>query len=106
MIYSITQIEEKIEPVARRYKLSAVYIFGSYAKGAATEDSDVDILIDKTGSSLTGMFAMGGLYNDLHEALGKKISLITTNALEQECTQKRTPWLVENLNDDKVKIYG
>ena len=106
MIYTIVQIKERIEPVARRYDLSAVYLFGSYAKGSATEDSDVDILVDKTGSSLVGMFAMGGLYNDLHEAVGKKISLLTTSALEQEYTQERTPWLVENLNKEKVKIYG
>ena len=106
MIYTITQIKERIEPIARRYDLAAVYLFGSYAKGSATEDSDVDILVDKTGSSLVGMFAMGGLYNDLYEAMEKRISLITTSALEQPHTQERTPWLVENLNREKLKIYG
>ena len=104
MIYTIVQIKDRIEPIARRYGLSAVYLFGSYAKGFATENSDVDILVDKTGSSLAGMFAMGGLYNDLYEAIGKDISLITTSALEQ--TQERSPWLVENLNKEKIKIYG
>lgn len=106
MIYTIEQIKERIAPVALKYKLSAVYLFGSYAKGEATEDSDVDILIDRTGTSLVGMFMLGGLYNDLYVAMGKQIDLVTTGALEQESTKERTPWFVENLNNEKVKIYG
>jgi len=106
VIYTIEQIKERIEPVAQKYKLSAVFLFGSYAKGEATEDSDVDILVDKTGTSLIGMFALGGLYNDLYEAVGKHIDLVTTGALEQESTRERTPWFVKNLDNEKVKIYG
>jgi len=106
MIYTIDQLGEKIAPVARKYGLNAVYIFGSYAKGEATDDSDVDILIDKSGTTIKGMFAMGGLYNDLFEAVGKPVDLITTGALEQKSTMERTPWIVEKLNREKVKIYG
>ena len=106
MIYSIEQIKERIEPVALKYSLPTVYLFGSYAKGEANEDSDVDILVDKTGTALRGLFAMGGLYNDLCEAVGKPIDLITTSALEHKYTKERTPWIIENLNKEKVKIYG
>jgi len=106
MIYSIEKLKELIAPVAIKHSLPAVYLFGSYAKGEATEDSDVDILVDKTGTALKGMFAMGGLYNDLHEAVGKPIDLVTTSALEQKCTKERTPWLVESLYSERIKIYG
>lgn len=106
MVYSIEQLREKIAPIAIKHSLPAVYLFGSYAKGEATEDSDIDILVDKTGTALKGMFAMGGLYNDLCEALEKQIDLITTSALEQKCTQERTPWLVESLYSERIKIYG
>ena len=105
MIYTIEQIKEKIAPVALKYRLPAVYIFGSYARGEATDKSDVDILVDRTGTELKGMFAMGGLYNDLCEAVEKPIDLVTTGALEQESTKRRTPWFVENLNREKVVIY-
>ena len=106
MVYTIEQLRERIAPVADKYGLSAVYVFGSYAKGVATDDSDIDILVDKTGTALVGMLAMGGLYNDLCEAVGKPIDLMTTGSLEQECTRERTPWLIENLNRERVKIYG
>jgi len=106
VVYTIEQLRERIAPVAQKYGLPAVYLFGSYAKGEATETSDVDILVDKTGTALKGLFAMGGLYNDLSEAVGKQIDLVTTGALEQESTKERTPWFYENLNNEKVKIYG
>ena len=106
MVYTIEQLKERIAPVALKYGLPAVYLFGSYAKGEATEASDVDILVDKTGTEIKGLFAVGGLYNDLSEALGKQIDLVTTSALEQESTRERTPWFYENLNNEKVRIYG
>ena len=106
MVYTIEQIKERIAPVAQKYNLPAVYLFGSYARGEATEKSDVDILVDKTGTALKGLFALGGLYNDLSEAVNKEISLVTTDALEQESTKKRTPWFVDNFNREKVKVYG
>ena len=106
MIYTIEQLKERILPIALKYELPAVYLFGSYARGEATEDSDVDILVDKTNTALKGMFAMGGLYNDLSEAIEKQVDLVTISALEQETTKERTPWFVENLNNEKVKIYG
>lgn len=106
MVYSIEQLKERITPVAQKYGLPAVYIFGSYARNEATENSDVDILVDRTGTTLKGLFSLGGLYNDLCEAVEKTVDLVTTSALEQEYTINRTPWFVENLNKEKVQIYG
>jgi predicted nucleotidyltransferase len=106
VIYTIEELKKRIEPVARKYRLPAVYLFGSYARGDATDASDVDILVDKTGTELRGLFAMGGLYNDLSEAVGKEIDLVTTGALEQESTKERIPWFSENLERERVKIFG
>jgi len=84
VIYAIDELKERIAPVARNFRLPAVYLFGSYARGDATDKSDVDILIDKTGTQLRGLFAMGGLHEELIEAAaGKQVDLITTNALEE-----------------------
>lgn len=106
MVYTIEQLKERITPVADKYKLPAVYIFGSYARGEAVDSSDVDILVDKTGTELRGLFSMGGLFNDLTDAVGKPIDLLTTDVLEHGYTIERTPWIVENLNKERVQIYG
>jgi hypothetical protein len=42
----------------------------------------------------------------LAEAVGKTIDLVTTGGLEQKSVIERTPWFVENLNKEKVQIYG
>ncbi len=105
MVYTLDEIKLRITPVARKYQLKAVYLFGSYARNEATESSDVDILIDRQDSAVRGMFEMGGLYNDLKESVGKEIDLLTTQMLEQESTRQRTPWFVDNVNAEKVKLY-
>lgn len=46
-ILSINDIKTKITPICKNYDVAQAYLFGSYARGEATEDSDVDIRIDK-----------------------------------------------------------
>ena len=75
MILTIDEIRAKIRPICEKYRLKKVWLFGSYARGEATEDSDVDLHI-KVPQGI-GLFGIGGLYADLEEALGKKIDLIT-----------------------------
>lgn len=105
MVYSIEEIKKRIEPVASKYQLRAVYLFGSYARGEATEGSDVDILIDRTDSKIKGMFDLGGLYSDLCDSVGKEIDLVTTHALTQDGDRDRTPWFTENVMKERVSIY-
>ncbi len=40
MVYSLDEITRRITPVARAYGIRAVYLFGSYARNEATEESD------------------------------------------------------------------
>lgn len=56
MIYTIDEISSRIRPVAEKYHLKAVYLFGSYARGEARDDSDVDLLVDLSGADLSGFF--------------------------------------------------
>ncbi len=106
MIYTVEEIQKRVFPVAEKYSLRAVYLFGSYARNEATEDSDVDILIDKTGSKVKGLFDMSNLYNDLSESVGKEIDLITTHSLEQKDIAARTPTFSKEVYEGRVLIYG
>jgi hypothetical protein len=106
MVYTLEELTQKILPIARKYDIPAVYIFGSYARGDATDDSDVDVLIQRKGSTIRTALDMGGLYNDLDESLGKSLDLVTTETLEQEDTKERTPWFVDNLLKERRLIYA
>jgi predicted nucleotidyltransferase len=106
LIYTIKELTDRITPVAVKHGLPAVFIFGSYARGEAKEDSDVDILIDTKGTGLYSLFSLGPLYSDLENAVEKPIDLCDVEALEEEYGRKRAPWFVESVNKEKIKIYG
>lgn len=106
MIYTLDEIARRIRPVAERYRLRAVYVFGSYARGEAGEDSDVDLLVDTDGANLKTLFALGGLYSDLEDALEKELSLVTVDSLEQPCRMESDIYFRENVTRDRRKIYA
>lgn len=43
---TVEQVRERLSPVFDRYGVRRVVLFGSVAKGTATERSDVDLLVD------------------------------------------------------------
>ena len=105
MIYTLDQLSEIITPIAEKYRLKAVYVFGSYARGEATDDSDVDILVDRDGSLVRTLFQMGGLYGDLEDAVQKEIDLVTTQTLEQERTKTNSAGFVNALMAERRLLY-
>lgn len=85
-VVTIEEIKSIVEPIARKYGVERVYLFGSYARGDVTENSDVDLRVDK--GSLKGMFALCGLYTEIEEALQIKIDILTTGSLEDDFLSK------------------
>ena len=71
-IYTPKQIQVLLHPVFTEYNIKKAILFGSYAKGYAKEQSDVDILVD---SGLRGL-AFFGLLEDIVTALGKEVDLL------------------------------
>ena len=64
---------------AERYGVKNVRVFGSVARGTATLESDVDLLVEvEPGTSL---FELGELYLDLQELLGIRVDLVTDGGL-------------------------
>ena len=98
-IYSIDEIRRIVAPVAQKHGVDRVYLFGSYARGSATETSDVDLCIDANG--LRGLFALSGLRIDLEEALSKELDLITVNSLKYN----KDPEFLDHLRKEQVLIY-
>ena len=89
----ITEIVNRIAPV---YELSEVYLFGSYARGDATEDSDFDFRI--VGGNMRTLFDVGGLYSDFEDALGKKIDLVLSKNMSNE--------FYDLIKNEEILIYA
>lgn len=83
MVYSVEEITERVRPVAEKYKLKSVYLFGSYARGDATEESDVDMLVDTAG--VCGMYIIEDLHKGFSEALGKEVDIVPFDMLPENC---------------------
>ena len=105
MIYSIYEIQQRIAPVAKQYGVKAVFLFGSYARGEAREDSDIDLLVDTSGTNLRSLLSLGALYCDLEAALQKPIDLITVSALEQRAQMPSEEMFCETVMKEKLNVY-
>ena len=81
-LYSIPDIQNLIQPVAALYNVDRVMLFGSYARGDATPDSDIDLHIDK--GAIRGYFRLAGFHRDLEEALDMSVDILITGALDED----------------------
>lgn len=77
-ILSVDGIKEICRSVFSGKDISYCYLFGSYAKGKATETSDVDLLIS---TSVTGVMFFD-LVEELRESLRKKVDVLNQDQLK------------------------
>ena len=70
---------EEIRRIAARHGAYNVRIFGSFARGDAGPQSDLDLLIS-VGPKTTPWFP-GGLVADLEQLLGRRVDVLTENGL-------------------------
>ena len=83
-MYSVADIRKIVSPIAARYGVHRMYLFGSYATGKNTPASDVDLRIDK--GRVRGM-QMAFLLSDLEDALHLPVDLLSTSALDARFLQ-------------------
>jgi len=81
-VYSLEEIRSIAAPLARQYGVAALYLFGSYARGEATPQSDLDFLVDRTG--MEDLLALGGLYSDLEKSFDKPLDVLTAQMLSDD----------------------
>ena len=92
--YSIPELRSIVGKLAPQYGAERVWLFGSYARGDMTADSDIDLRIDK--GSIRGL-ELAGLLCDLEDALGTSVDLIPTGGLD--------PKFLSAIQNDEVLLY-
>lgn len=81
-IYTIKQLKTIIKPILNKYGITNINLFGSYARGDATSNSDVDIYCDK--GNIRTLIDQGMLEEELEKALNKKVDILfVTSELDE-----------------------
>ena len=91
-----TLSNKEMTDLFKEYSVEYCYLFGSYAKGKATEVSDVDLLIS---TPVSGM-RFYDLVESIREALQKKVDILNREQLNNN------PELINEILKDGIKIYG
>ncbi|MDO5023042.1 MAG: nucleotidyltransferase domain-containing protein [Eubacteriales bacterium] len=95
-ILSVQNIKDVCSNVFSIYDVEYCYLFGSYAKGKATEESDVDLLISTDVSGIR----FYEMIETLRENLKKKLDMLHVEQLKDNIE------LINEILKDGVKLYG
>jgi len=90
------QITQQIAEYFKTQPVLKAWLFGSFARGEQTEDSDVDILVVLDNAQPVGL-KFFGMYEDLKELLGRSVDLVVDRSLAS--------FARESVERDKKLIY-
>ena len=95
MRYTINEIKNKTNPIAKAYGIGRMSLFGSYARGEATDDSDVDLYIER--GRLKSLLQYFAFIDELEKVFGANIDVITDTSNNIE--------FLEQIKKDEVVVY-
>jgi hypothetical protein len=85
-------LREQHAELGRRYPIRRLALFGSWARGDAREDSDVDVLVE-VDASIGLRFVE--LAEDLERALGRRADVVSRRAIKPSFWERIEPELVD-----------
>lgn len=92
---NIQKLQAAVTPLAVRYGVERMYLFGSRARGDHRPDSDYDFLISK--GRVRSLFTHAALWQDLETALNAPVDLVTDTSSDNE--------LIHQAKKDAILIY-
>ena len=81
-VFTIEKIVALVKPLAEKYQVQQIYLFGSYARGEAGADSDLDFLVyGGKNFKLTKIFSLA---EELREVLNKKVDVFEIHEINTD----------------------
>lgn len=93
--YTIEELRNKIAPIAQQHGVQSVSLFGSYSKGTAADDSDIDLKIEK--GKLRSLFQICGFRLAVEDALERPVDLVTSDSSDRD--------FLDMIAKDEVLLY-
>ena len=94
-IYTIEEIREKIIPIAKKYGVKKISLFGSYARGEATKNSDLDFFYES--EKTLGLEYVSFIY-DLENIFKCHVDLVSGGISDKNFLQE--------IKNDEVILYA
>ena len=95
MCFTMEEIIQKSVPLAQKYGVRRLGLFGSYARGEAKEESDLDFLINE--GNMRGLIQYMSFVNDLEDAFGCHVDVVMDGIRDQE--------FLNAIKKDEVVLY-
>ena len=81
-VFTITDIKALVKPIAEKYNVDEIYLFGSYARDEADQNSDLDFLVfGGQNFKLTMIFSLA---EELRAILNKKVDVFEINEINRD----------------------
>jgi len=93
---SVEELASIVRPVAEKYGVDKIYLFGSSARGDCDEDSDYDFCIER--GKIDCILILSEFFKDLHDAVGHEIDMVTTKSVNSE--------FLNRIMKEGVVLYG
>ena len=104
------EIKAITKPIFEKYQIKKAYLFGSYARGEATTESDIDIMIAKKDSKITTLVNLTEFETELQEKLNKNVDVITEETYLDETVEENKYGKLETwirlAGFVKERVYG
>lgn len=81
-MYTIDSIKKAVSPIGQIYGIKKIFLFGSYAKGNANDESDIDLLIEK-GKPLS-LLKLSSFRQDVEDSLNLPVDVVTTSGIDEK----------------------
>ncbi|MBQ7984229.1 MAG: nucleotidyltransferase family protein [Bacteroidales bacterium] len=88
------EITEKIRDYFKDQPVLKAWLFGSYARGEQTPESDIDIMVSLDPKEDVSLLKLANMYGSLNDLLGVKVDLVTDKGLMDFARQ--------SVNKDKI----
>lgn len=93
-VYTLEEIGAIVVPIAKSYGAGQVMAFGSYARGTAGPDSNVNLLVDP--DEIRSYFRFATMATDMEKALGKEVDVISSGC---------NPRFIDKIREDLVVLH-
>jgi len=88
----LATLSEQRTILSRRYPIRRLALFGSWARGEAREDSDIDVLVEVDPSIGLRFVDIG---EELERALGRRVDLVSRRAIKPDLWKQIEPELID-----------